>query len=79
MSCWCDGDDPGCERCHPSMTAAARVAFRAEKAAMVALLKLALSEHVQAHELADAAKAYREAKNMRSRFDGLGRTVGERR
>jgi hypothetical protein len=30
-NCWCDGEDPGCETCHPWMTAEARVEARAKR------------------------------------------------
>jgi hypothetical protein len=37
MSCWCDGDDPGCEVCHPGMHPDARHAFRRVRDAQKAL------------------------------------------
>lgn len=31
MSCWCDGDDPGCTECQPLMTDEQRASARATK------------------------------------------------
>ncbi len=39
MSCWCDGDDPGCETCHPTMRPEKRASLRRVKAAREELLR----------------------------------------
>lgn len=72
MSCWCDGDDPGCKVCHPNMLPEAREAFRADKQAVTALLALALREDVAAYDLILAAKAWRDARKTKNTFDVFG-------
>lgn len=34
MSCWCDGEDPGCSACFPRMKEEERIFARARKKAM---------------------------------------------
>ena len=58
MSCWCDGDDPGCEVCHPNMHRDARRALRRVRDARIALEK--------------AADELAAAKKNADRFDALG-------
>lgn len=79
MSCWCDGEDPGCPHCHPDMLPEARAAFRAVKKAREALLgrariDRALDETTDALVL-QAAAAYRAAVRERERFDAFGRNL----
>jgi hypothetical protein len=48
MSCWCDGDDPGCEVCQPTMRQEQRDTARA--------LKRVTGELLQAAEKSGSAK-----------------------
>jgi hypothetical protein len=58
MSCWCDGDDPGCEVCHRHLTNRQRIAVRATKAAREALL-VGVEKGASGDNLRWLAEAYR--------------------
>ena len=76
MSCWCDGEDPGCETCHPEMLPEARQAFRTQKVAERVLIRIALHREttdVWTATLVAAADAYRTASEEASVFDAFGR------
>jgi hypothetical protein len=60
MSCWCDGEDPGCAVCHPSLDDRQRLAVRATKRAREKLLEVATMGDV-ADDLVEAARCYRLA------------------
>jgi hypothetical protein len=61
MSCWCDGGDPGCELCRPSLDDRQRVAVRAVSALQAKLLQLAASETALAEDFVETAWRYRLA------------------
>jgi len=56
MSCWCDGEDPGCETCHPMQTPARRKLEREHKKAVEFLLTIARTG--RADGILQAARAY---------------------
>lgn len=67
MSCWCDGEDPGCETCHPSMHPDTRVAVRLVRTTHAQLCEAAISG--DGATLLIAAAAYRSAVELNRLYD----------
>jgi hypothetical protein len=44
MSCWCDGEDPGCSACHPSMSDEDRAQVRQQRAIYLRALAAKLDD-----------------------------------
>lgn len=72
MSCYCDGNDPGCQICHPNMLPEARVDLRALQRAQLNLLVTAAKDQRIEADVLRAADAYREAARRANRWDAFG-------
>jgi hypothetical protein len=73
MSCWCDGDDPGCRICNPMMSEPERAKLRGIKAARDALVRSAEDPDVTEEELYQFAVLYRIALGVH-KCEGCGGT-----
>ena len=73
MSCYCDGNDPGCEVCHPDMVSEARIDLRALQLAQINLLgEAAKNDRKEVYVLVHAADTYREAAKRANTWDAFG-------
>jgi hypothetical protein len=70
MSCWCDGDDPGCKVCHPAMSRERRDTARALQRVTRELLAT-VAENAGSIPLVKAAHDYRVALEAYRRAHGL--------
>lgn len=83
MSCYCDGDDPGCEVCHPNMLPKARADLRARQLAQINLLGAAAKDsrggdwHERDGAVVLAADYYREATRRANRWNAFGTALKE--
>lgn len=72
MSCYCDGNDPGCEVCHPDMLPECRADLRALQLAQLTLLGTAARDQRSGADILRAADAYREAAKRANRWNAIG-------
>ena len=72
MSCFCDGNDPGCETCHPAMVPEARAELRALQLAQFNLLGAAAKDGQNGKEVILAANNYREAVKRANTWNAFG-------
>jgi hypothetical protein len=72
MSCYCDGNDPGCETCHPDMLPEARGDMRALQLAQLNLLGVAARDARSDADVLRAADDYQKLAERANEWNALG-------